>query len=131
DLDGSGRPKRGQPGPAGPANSEISYGDDGLEDGYTPLIRPKNLHEIMGPQEAPIEESQFGNQHSDRGFRGGRGRGRGRGHDRGGRGRDRGRGAGRQRYGGDHRRHSPEYNEPATYRSSSTELQSQYPFQHQ
>ncbi|KAJ6109138.1 hypothetical protein N7486_001372 [Penicillium sp. IBT 16267x] len=75
------KPKRGPPGPSKLGQSELNY-DEGGEEGYTPLARPKNLHEMMGTQEAPVEGSGSG-------FRGGRGRGRGT--DRGGRG-GRGRG---------------------------------------
>lgn len=68
------RPRKGPPGPSNLGKSELNYDDP--EDGYTPLARPKNLHEMMGSQEAPIENTGF----PSRSFRdGGRGRGRGRG----------------------------------------------------
>lgn len=85
-----GRPRREPPGPSKLGQTELNYDDEdgGAEDGYTPLARPKNLHEMMGHQEAPVEGAQY----STRGSRGGRGRG-GRGFDRGsGRGRGGGRG---------------------------------------
>lgn len=79
---GSGRGKRGPPGPSKLSHTELNYDDQGGEDGYTPLARPKNLHEMMGGHEAPIEGGERGP-----GFRGGRGRGRGSDRGRGGRGR--------------------------------------------
>lgn len=37
--------------------TRIKYDDHSEEDDlYTPLIRPSNLHEIMGPREAPLED---------------------------------------------------------------------------
>lgn len=83
---GHGKPRRGDPrGPSNLSTMEINY-DDEDQDGYTPLVRPKNLHEMMGGQEAPMEGQQIENRDErtpDRGFRGrGRGgfdRGRGRG----------------------------------------------------
>ena len=95
------RPEWMRKGPPGPSNlwkSELNYDD--AEDGYTPLARPQNLHEMMGRQEAPIENTEF----SGRGFRGGRGRGRGL--DRGlGRGRD---GQGRRGSWDSHQRNHPQ-----------------------
>ncbi|KAK2768228.1 hypothetical protein FQN54_000080 [Arachnomyces sp. PD_36] len=80
---GYGKPRRGGD-PRGPSNlstMEINY-DDEDQDGYTPLVRPKNLHEMMGQQEAPVEGHQAEARVERAGFRGGRGRGRG-GFDRG------------------------------------------------
>lgn len=57
---------------------------EGGDDLYTPLARPPNLHEIMGRNEAPVEDHNL-HRWADRSGRGGRGkgdRGRGRG-DRG------------------------------------------------
>lgn len=52
----------------------MDYDDPVSEDGpYTPLVRPSNLHEIMGQREAPLEKSDV-HQKQDRGVRGGRGR---------------------------------------------------------
>lgn len=89
DAKDGGKSKRGAPGPSKLSQTELNYDDDGGEEGYTPLARPKNYHEMMGPREAPIEGGDRGPS-----FRGGRGRG-GRGNDRGrgargrgGRGRD-------------------------------------------
>ncbi|OJJ35097.1 hypothetical protein ASPWEDRAFT_27769 [Aspergillus wentii DTO 134E9] len=81
---GPARAKKGQPGPSKLSHTELNYDDDAGEDGYTPLARPKNLHEIMGQQEAPVEGD--GPSARGSGFRGGRGRGRG-DRGRGGRGR--------------------------------------------
>lgn len=76
--------------------TELSYDDDG--EGYTPLARPTNLHEMMNGMEAPVEERGFAgsyplppmtSERSNDAGRGGRGRDRGRG-GRGGRGGDRG-----------------------------------------
>ncbi|PKY08953.1 NAF1-domain-containing protein [Aspergillus campestris IBT 28561] len=81
-----GRAQRGPPGPSKLARTELNYDDNAGDEGYTPLARPKNLHEMMGPQEAPVEKD--GPPGVTPAFRGGRGRGRGS---------DRGRGAGRGR----------------------------------
>ncbi|KAJ5682589.1 hypothetical protein N7462_005754 [Penicillium macrosclerotiorum] len=78
---GAGR-KKGPPGPSKLGQSELNYDDEGGEDGYTPLARPKNLHEMMGAREAPIEGIERGSA-----SRGGKGRGRGADRARGGRGR--------------------------------------------
>ncbi|KAL4866433.1 Gar1/Naf1 RNA binding region-domain-containing protein [Aspergillus spectabilis] len=78
---------RGPPGPSKLNQSELNYDDNPAEDGYTPLARPKNLHEMMR-QEAPVESDGFASRHS--GFDRGRGRGRGNDRGRGGRGRGRG-----------------------------------------
>ncbi|KAE8355003.1 Gar1/Naf1 RNA binding region-domain-containing protein [Aspergillus coremiiformis] len=81
---GSARSKRGPPGPSKLGQSELNYDDNTGEDGYTPLSRPKNLHEMMNRQEAPVEND---GPPARGGFRGGRGRGRGSDRGRGGRGR--------------------------------------------
>lgn len=87
---GPARARREPPGPSKLSKTELNY-DDAADDGYTPLARPKNLHEMMGNQEAPVE--------ADGPRRGGfRGRGRGGGFDRGG-------GRGRGGRSGDHRSH--------------------------
>ncbi|OQE46743.1 hypothetical protein PENCOP_c001G09011 [Penicillium coprophilum] len=78
------RGKKPAPGPSKLNQSELNYDDAGGEEGYTPLARPTNLHEMM-TREPPVEGNERG------GFRGGRGRGRG--GDRGDRGRG-GRGRG-------------------------------------
>ena len=66
-------------------SSRIDYDEpEGGDDLYTPLARPLNLHEIMGRNEAPVEDQNL-HRWVDRSGRGGRGkgdRGRGRG-DRG------------------------------------------------
>lgn len=85
---------RGGPGPSKLSQSELNYDDNIPEDGYTPLARPKNLHEMMR-QEAPVESDGFSNRHSGSGG----GRGRGRGSDRGRGGRGRGRGGPRDQHG--------------------------------
>ncbi|KAJ5901842.1 hypothetical protein N7495_002370 [Penicillium taxi] len=74
--------KRGPAGPSKLGHNELNYDEEAGQDGYTPLSRPTNLHEMMGVREAPVEGS-------DRtpSFRGGRGRGRGSDRGRGGRGR--------------------------------------------
>jgi len=79
----------------GDITAEMNYDDIPPmgDDGYTPLARPTNLHEIMGSGEAPLEGRQPVPSFSDRGHDRGRGRGRGRG-DRGGRGGRGGRGRG-------------------------------------
>jgi H/ACA ribonucleoprotein complex non-core subunit NAF1 len=82
----------------GDTNMEMNYDDVPPmgEDGYTPLARPNNLHEMMGSGEAPVEGRQpipsFPDRAPDRGHDRGRGRSRGRGDraNRGGRGRGRG-----------------------------------------
>ncbi|KAL4984830.1 Gar1/Naf1 RNA binding region-domain-containing protein [Aspergillus falconensis] len=91
---------RGPPGPSKLSHSELNYDDNVPEDGYTPLARPKNLHEMM-QQDAPVENDSLSNRNS--GF-GGRGRGRGS---------DRGRGSrGRGRSGRDHGHHSHHDRQP-------------------
>jgi H/ACA ribonucleoprotein complex non-core subunit NAF1 len=90
---GPGKFKRETPGPSKLSQTELNYDDEGGEEGYTPLARPKNLHEMMGAREAPIEGNERGP-----GFRGDRGRGRGNDRGRGGRGRGgRGRGGSYER----------------------------------
>lgn len=83
---GPARGRRGPPGPSRLNQTELNYDDDAGEDGYTPLARPKNLHEIMGQGEAPVEGDGPSATRGS-GFRGGRGRGRGSDRGRGGRGR--------------------------------------------
>ena len=65
------------------------------DDLYTPLARPTNLHEIMGPQ-APPTENLVPQRGSDKGSHS---RGRSRGDRGGGRGFGRGRGQGRGAFG--------------------------------
>ncbi|EKV08573.1 hypothetical protein PDIG_57740 [Penicillium digitatum PHI26] len=79
--------KKPAPGPSKLNQSELNYDDAGGEEGYTPLARPTNLHEMMNTREPPVEGNERG------GFRGGRGRGRG---DRGRAGRGRGGRGGRE-----------------------------------
>ncbi|KAJ5774843.1 Translation elongation/initiation factor/Ribosomal beta-barrel [Penicillium paradoxum] len=81
------RGKKPAPGPSKLNQSELNYDDAGGEEGYTPLARPTNLHEMMSSREPPVEGNERG------GFRGGRGRGRG---DRGRGGRGRGGRGGRE-----------------------------------
>ena len=84
-----------------PAEVGLKYDDAGndmsvdAEDLYTPLARPTNLHEMMGPRAVPTENPrpQWG------GDKGSRGRGRGRGNREGGRGFGRGRGQGHGGFG--------------------------------
>lgn len=61
-------------------SSRIDYDKpEGGDDLYTPLARPLNLHEIMGRNEAPVEDQNL-HRRVDRGSHGGRGKGdRGRG----------------------------------------------------
>ncbi|CAI7641735.1 unnamed protein product [Penicillium bialowiezense] len=94
--------KKAAPGPSKLNQTELNYDDAGAE-GYTPLERPTNLHEMMGAREAPIEGNERG---------GHRGRGRGRG-DRGRGGRGRG-GAGRGGRDWDHERRPHQSHEPQT-----------------
>ncbi|KAJ5468788.1 hypothetical protein N7475_006540 [Penicillium sp. IBT 31633x] len=74
------RGKRPAPGPSKLNQTELNYDDAEGEEGYTPLARPTNLHEMMKTREPPVEGNERG------GTRGGRGRGRG-DRGRGGRGR--------------------------------------------
>ena len=90
---GAGKFKRENPGPSKLSQSELNYDNEEGEDGYTPLARPKNLHEMMGAREAPVEGNERGPA-----FRSERGRGRGNDRGRGGRGRGgRGRGSSYER----------------------------------
>ncbi|KAB8265268.1 Gar1/Naf1 RNA binding region-domain-containing protein [Aspergillus pseudonomiae] len=82
--DGPAKTKKGPPGPSKLSQTELNYDDNAGEDGYTPLARPKNLHEMMSRQEAPVENDAPSGRGS---LRGGRGRGRGFDRGRGGRGR--------------------------------------------
>jgi H/ACA ribonucleoprotein complex non-core subunit NAF1 len=97
DNRGDGGKPKNAPGPSPLGRGELNYDDDGgdkaAEDGYTPLARPKNYHEMMNHPEAHTESApSFQNNRGN--FRGrGRGRGgfdrgsgRGRGNDRRGRG---------------------------------------------
>lgn len=65
---------------------EMNYDD--VDEGYTPLTRPSNLH-MMAQGQAPPDGRHFQSTPNSRGHERGRGRGRGRGH-----GFDRGRGRG-------------------------------------
>lgn len=68
-------------------SSRIDYDEpEGGDDLYTPLARPPNLHEIMGRNEAPVEDQNL-HRWADRGVRGGRGKKGDRGRNRGDRGR--------------------------------------------
>lgn len=82
---GSGRRTLG---PSRLSHSELNYDDERAEDGYTPLARPQNLHEMMVGHEAPVEGNERGS--SSRGTRNYRGTGRFSDRGRGGhaRGRD-------------------------------------------
>ncbi|CAG8923030.1 unnamed protein product [Penicillium salamii] len=93
--------KKAAPGPSKLSQTELNYDDAAGEEGYTPLERPTNLHEMMGAREAPVEGNERG---------GHRGRGRGRG-DRGRGGRGRG-GAGRGGREWDHDRRPQQSHEP-------------------
>ncbi|KAH8698594.1 Gar1/Naf1 RNA binding region-domain-containing protein [Talaromyces proteolyticus] len=86
-----GKGRKDLPGPSRLRQSELNYDDEdrATEDGYTPLARPKDYHEMMGHQEAPVEGPQS--------FRG---RGNFRGRGRGARGFDRGSGRGGRGRGG-------------------------------
>ncbi|ERF75310.1 hypothetical protein EPUS_00102 [Endocarpon pusillum Z07020] len=108
----------------GDTAAEMNYDDISpiVEDGYTPLARPTNLHEMMGRGEAPLEGRQpvpF----SDRGYDRGRGRGRGRGNQgRGDRG-NRGDRSGRGRVG----RGRPNDNQPPDRKGSFSNSQQASP----
>ncbi|KAF7717498.1 Uncharacterized protein PECH_007948 [Penicillium ucsense] len=121
---GAARGKKGPPGPSKLSHNELNYDDDGAaEEGYTPLARPTNLHEMMGAREAPVE----GTERAGPSFRGGRGRGRGseRG-GRGGRGRGgAGRGASWER-DQDHRSHQQQNGSTSQYGHPSSAPQSQH-----
>lgn len=136
---GLGKPKKEPPGPSKLGQTVLNYDDEGGEDGYTPLARPDNLHEMMGNKEAPVE----GGEYSRGGYRGGRGRGgfdRGSGRGRGGGGGGRGRGGGgswesrhhHQNSHDDRRQQHQDYNHDNThttpaYPPSSTQQQPQQP----
>lgn len=102
--------KKPAPGPSKLNQTELNYDDAGGEEGYTPLERPTNLHEMMAVREAPVEGNERG---------GYRGRGRGRG-DRGRGGRGRGGRGGRE---WDHDRRPQQSHEP----SAQNQPQSQPP----
>lgn len=81
---------------------EINYDDVDSkgDDGYTPLVRPTNLPELMSRREPTTEGWQTSATNSNVSARRDRGRGRGANHHRGNRGRGRGdggRGSGRDR----------------------------------
>lgn len=79
--------RAGQNHPSQGRSSRIDHDQpEGGDDLYTPLARPPNLHEIMGQNEAPVEDQNL-HRWVDRGGRGGRGKGdRGRGRGDKGRG---------------------------------------------
>ncbi|KAG2415151.1 hypothetical protein HFD88_006342 [Aspergillus terreus] len=126
--------RRGPPGPSKLGQSELNYDDNAAEDGYTPLARPKNLHEMMGHQEAPVEAD--GPPSRGAGFRGGRGRGRGFDRGRGGRGR----GGPRDSHHHDHHSHNSHdastsqptnYNQPQAFhpnQQNAYAMPQQFPF---
>ena len=114
---------RGQPRPSGLRNSELNYDEVPMEDGYTPLARPKNFHEMMGGQEAPLETPRF---QGEKPFSG-RGRGRDRGNDRGGRGR--GRGGGYQHQSDGHQRRTHEQRDSTKYTPPASNQNPNQPFQ--
>ncbi|KAL5334660.1 Gar1/Naf1 RNA binding region-domain-containing protein [Aspergillus crustosus] len=113
---------RGPPGPSKLNQSELNYDDNAGEDGYTPLARPKNLHEMMR-QEPPVENDGFANRHSGPGG----GRGRGRGSDRGRGGRGRGRGGRDQHQHGHHSHHESQ----SHYQQDRPDAHRQHQHQHQ
>ncbi|KAL3468040.1 Gar1/Naf1 RNA binding region-domain-containing protein [Aspergillus heterothallicus] len=116
----SGRGGRGGPGPSKLSQNELNYDDNAGEDGYTPLARPKNLHEMMR-HEAPVENDGFSNRQS--GFGGGRGRGRVSDRGRGGRGR-----GGPRDHHGSHSHHDRQsYNQHERRESQSQPQPQQYP----
>ncbi|KAL4750690.1 Gar1/Naf1 RNA binding region-domain-containing protein [Aspergillus terricola var. indicus] len=116
---GPSKAAKGPPGPSKLSHSELNYDDNVPEDGYTPLARPKNLHEMM-QQGAPVENDGSFNRTS--GF-GGRGRGRGSDRGRGNRGRGRG--------GRDHG-HQSYHDRQAYHQQERSDTQSQpQPQQHQ
>ncbi|KAL3475909.1 Gar1/Naf1 RNA binding region-domain-containing protein [Aspergillus californicus] len=101
DRGGSSRGAKAPHGPSRLGQSELNYDDNAADDGYTPLARPKNLHEMMR-QEAPVESDGFPNRHSGS-------RGRGRGSDRGRGGRGRGGGARDHHHGNQSHHDRPSY----------------------
>jgi H/ACA ribonucleoprotein complex non-core subunit NAF1 len=106
--------KKPAPGPSKLNQTELNYDDAGGEEGYTPLARPTNLHEMMGAREAPVE----GNERAAT-----RGRGRGRG-DRGRGGRGRG-GAGRGGRDWDQERRPQQSHEPQAQPHAQPQAQPQ------
>lgn len=118
----SGKPKNA-PGPSPLGRGELNYDDDGgdraAEDGYTPLARPKNYHEMMNHPEAHTEASPS--------FQNNRGNFRGRGRGRGGfdRGSGRGRGNDRRGRGNNHNNFSQDNSHRSDY-SRENPAQSQY-----
>ncbi|KAL4815649.1 Gar1/Naf1 RNA binding region-domain-containing protein [Aspergillus spinulosporus] len=117
-----GGPSKAAKGPHGPSklsHSELNYDDNVPEDGYTPLARPKNLHEMM-QQGAPVENDGTFNRASGFG-----GRGRGRGSDRGRSSRGRGRG------GRDHGHQSYHDRQAHHQQERSDTLPQSQPQQHQ
>ncbi|KKK14770.1 hypothetical protein ARAM_005456 [Aspergillus rambellii] len=115
---GPSKTRKGPPGPSKLSQSELNYDDNAAEDGYTPLARPKNLHEMMR-QEAPVEGDGFPGRNSS--FRGGRGRGRGSERGRGGRG-GRGRGGPSR---DPHEPHRPHHDRQPYYQHERPEVQAQ------
>lgn len=114
---GASRGRKGPPGPSRLSHTELNYDDERGEDGYTPLARPKNLHEMMGGHEAPVEGNERGPS-----FRGGK-RGRGRGSDRGRGGRGRG-GGGRGSWERDQdHRSQQQQGDPSNYGQAATQSQ--------
>ncbi|OKL63673.1 hypothetical protein UA08_00920 [Talaromyces atroroseus] len=117
-----GKQRKEIPGPSPLGRAELNYDDDedrAVHDGYTPLARPKNYHEMMGHQEAHMEASPAANNRGN--FRG-RGRGRG--------GFDRGSGRGR---GGDNRGRGNHHNgrrpDTSQYQNFSAPPQAAFPAQ--
>lgn len=97
-------------GPSPLGQGELNYddaGDRAVDDGYTPLTRPKNYHEMMTQQEVHTEAPTASSSSSRGNFRG-RGRGRG-GNDRGS-----GRGRGTERRG----RGNPYGSQPQAHKHS-------------
>jgi H/ACA ribonucleoprotein complex non-core subunit NAF1 len=107
-----GKPKNA-PGPSPLGRGELNYDDNdqdkAAEDGYTPLARPKNYHEMMNHPEAHTEASPS--------FQNNRGNFRGRGRGRGGfdRGSGRGRGNDRRGRGNHHNNYSQDNNHRSDY----------------
>lgn len=129
---GRGRGRGGHAGPSrlpslpesAPGNvGSLDY-DDG--DGYTPLARPANLHEMMTgaePGELPDGSPptrQTPHRAGTQQNRGGRGRGRGRGghNDRGGRGGGYQNRGGHSQSGYNNNAHNPQQNSPAQFPST-------------
>lgn len=148
---GHGYPDRGMEVHYDDGGSMVSYddgvgnatnGDDVYDEGYTPLARPSNLHEMMGNKEPPQESwAPNGNQRPSSQIYADTGRGRGhpRGGMRGRRGRDgQQRGRGRERRGFDNRRNTNNYvdqrpsyaHDPASRSSNITHHSSPHSGQH-